>query len=132
VAPGSPFQYVIVRVVPRVERGERINAGVVLYSPTLEFLGARVGLDEKRLAVLAPGCDAAAVRPNLEAVAAIAAGDASAGPIARLERGERFHWLAAPSSTMIQASPIHTGFCDRPQEMLDKLFAELVLVEAPG
>jgi DUF3037 family protein len=126
MAPGRPFQYVIVRVVPRIERGEQLNAGVVVYSPTLEFLAARVGLDERRLAVLAPDCDAAAVRPHLEAVAAVAAGDPAGGPIARLERGERFHWLAAPSSTMIQPSAIHTGFSDRPQETLDRLFGELV------
>lgn len=126
MAPGRPFQYVIVRVVPRIERGEQLNAGVVVYSPTLEFLAARVGLDERRLAVLAPDCDVAAVRPHLEAVAAVAAGDPAGGPIARLERGERFHWLAAPSSTMIQPSAIHTGFSDRPQQTLDRLFGELV------
>jgi DUF3037 family protein len=127
MAPGRPFQYVIVRVVPRIERGEQLNAGVVVYSPTLDFLAARVGLDERRLEALAPDCDAAAVRPHLEAVAAIAAGDpAAGGPIAHLERGERFHWLAAPSSTMIQPSAIHTGFSDRPQETLDRLFGELV------
>jgi hypothetical protein len=127
MAPGRPFQYLIVRVVPRIERGEQLNAGVVVYSPTLDFLAARVGLDERRLEALAPDCDAAAVRPHLEAVAAIAAGDpAAGGPIAHLERGERFHWLAAPSSTMIQPSAIHTGFSDRPQETLDRLFGELV------
>jgi DUF3037 family protein len=127
MAPGRPFQYLIVRVVPRIERGEQLNAGVVVYSPTLDFLAARVGLDERRLEALAPDCDAAAVRPHLEAVAAIAAGDpAAGGPIAHLERGERFHWLAAPSSTMIQPSAIHTGFSDRPQETLGRLFGELV------
>ena len=126
MAPGRLFQYVIVRVVPRIERGEQLNAGVVVYSPTLEYLAARVGLDERRLAVLAPDCDAAAVRPHLEAVAAVAAGDPAGGPIARLERGERFHWLAAPSSTMIQPSAIHTGFSDHPQQTLDRLFGELV------
>jgi hypothetical protein len=129
VARGKQFQYVIVRVVPRIERGECLNAGVVLYSPPLQFLGAKTALDEERLSALAPGSDPEAIRPHLVAIAAIAAGDPSGGPIARLERGERFHWLAAPSSTMIQASPIHTGICDDPQGMLDHLFARLVLPE---
>jgi hypothetical protein len=127
VARGKQFQYVIVRIVPRVERGERLNAGVVVYSPPLEFLGARVRLDEDRLLALAPGCDGDAVRPYLEAIEAIAAGDPAGGPISRFDRGERFHWLAAPSSTMVQPSPIHTGLTGDPRCMLDHLFQQLVL-----
>ena len=131
--PGSlspesrPFQYVIVRVVPRIDRGEQLNAGVVLYSGPLEFLAARVELDEARLRALAPGADPAAIRPHLDAICAIAAGDPSGGPIAQFDRSRRFHWLAAPSSTVIQPSPIHTGMCDDPAAMLEHLFHKLVL-----
>jgi hypothetical protein len=122
----SPFSYAIVRVVPRVERGERINAGVVLFSRPRRFLGARVALDEGRLAALAPGLSPDAVRPYLEAVTRIAAGDPQAGPIARMDQSDRFGWLVAPSSTIIQPSAVHTGLCDDPQATLDRLFDELV------
>ena len=131
--PGSlppearPFQYLIVRVVPRVDRGEQLNAGVVLYSAPLEYLAARVQLDEARLAALAPSADPAAIRPHLDAICAIAAGDPAGGPIAQFDRSRRFHWLVAPASTVIQPSPIHTGMCDDPPAMLEHLFRELVL-----
>lgn len=121
-----PFQYIVVRVVPRVERGEQFNAGVVLFCPKADFLQARVELDVVRLEALAPGTDPAGVRRHLDAVAAVAAGDTSAGPVARLDRSARFHWLASPSSTIIQPSPIHTGLCADPPAALDRLFAELV------
>ena len=121
-----PFQYVVVRVVPRVERGEQFNAGVVLFCPKLDFLAARVELDSVRLQALAPSAEAADVRRHLDAVVAVAAGDAGAGPVARLDRSARFHWLASPSSTIIQPSPIHTGLCADPPAALDRLFAELV------
>lgn len=122
----SPFSYAIVRVVPRIERGERINAGVVLFARPRRFLAARVALDEARLAALAPGLDPAVVRPYLEAVPRIAAGDPAAGPIATMDQSHRFGWLVAPSSTMIQPSAVHTGLCDDPQDTLDRLFRELV------
>lgn len=122
-----PYQYVIVRVVPRVERGERLNAGVVVYSPQLEYLGARTALDPERLRVLAPAADGASIAQQLRTIELIAAGDGDGGPIARLDRGERFHWLASPASTVIQPSRIHTGLCDEPAELLDALFARLVL-----
>jgi hypothetical protein len=125
--PGAdPFAYAIVRLVPRVERGERFNVGVVLYCRQREFLAARVALDEARLATLAPDVSAADVRAHLEALMRVAQGDACAGPIATLPKSERFGWLAAPSSTMIQASEVHTGLCDDPAETLDELFARLV------
>ena len=108
--PGSePFQYAIVRVVPRVERGECMNVGVVFFCRPRRYLAARTALDEARLEAFAPGLDAAEVRSHLDAMARIAAGDAEAGPVAQLEQSERFHWLVAPSSTMIQTSPVHTG-----------------------
>ena len=124
--PRNQFQYAIIRVVPRVERGESFNAGVVLLSRPRRFLGARVGLDEARLRALAPDADPATILPHLGAIERIAAGDPVAGPIARLTMGERFHWLVAPSSTVIQPSEVHTGVCDDPAAELDHLFSRLV------
>jgi hypothetical protein len=121
------FQYAILRVVPSVERGERLNVGVALLCPERRFVGARVELDEARLAALAPGLDAAAVREALDALVAVADGDQAAGPLARLSPSERFGWLAAPSSTVIQPSAIHTGLCQDPADTLDHLFTTLVL-----
>jgi hypothetical protein len=120
------FAYAVLRVVPRVERGEQFNAGVVLFCRRRRFLAARVGLDERRLAALAPGLDAAGVREHLDVLVRIAEGDPAGGPVSALEPSERFGWLVAPSSTVIQPSPVHTGVCDDPQDMLDHLFAELV------
>ena len=125
-APRSPYLYAIIRVVPRVERGEALNAGVVLLCRPLRFLDARTALDEDRLAALAPDCDAAAVRPHLDAIEAIARGDAAAGPMARLTMAERFHWLVAPSSTIIQPSAVHTGLTDDPAAELEHLVDTLV------
>ena len=124
--PPSPFQYGIVRVVPRVERGECVNAGVVLFCRPLRFLAARVALDEERLRALAPDIDLHAVRGHLDALCRIAAGDETAGPIAALPASERFHWLVAPSSTIIQCSPVHTGLTDDPEADLERLVAQLV------
>jgi hypothetical protein len=126
VSAGSPFSYAVYRLVPRVERGERINVGVVLFSRPLDFLGARTALDEQRLSALWPGADPASVRPHLDAIERIARGDPEAGPIAALDTTARFHWLVAPSSTIIQPSAVHTGVCDEPAAELDKLFDALV------
>jgi len=122
----SVFQYAIVRLVPRVERGECLNVGVILLCRPRRFLGARVHLDAGRLAAFAPGLDPEVVRPHLEAIERIARGDPSAGPIARLGPAERFHWLVAPASTVIQPSEVHTGLCDDPNAELDHLVATLV------
>jgi hypothetical protein len=116
----------VIRVVPRVERGECFNAGVVLLCRPRRFLAARVYLDAARLAALAPGMAPAEVQPHLDALVRIAAGDPDAGPIARLTPPERFHWLSAPSSTIIQPGPVHTGLCDDPAATLDHLFLTLV------
>lgn len=126
-ASRSPFAYAIVRVVPRVERGEWFNAGVVLFCRPRRFLRARVHLDEAVLRALAPDCDPAIVREHLDAIERIADGDPDAGPIARLPQHERFHWLVAPSSTIIQRSEVHTGLTDDPAAMLEHLFRALVL-----
>lgn len=124
--PGpEAFQYAILRVVPRIERGECLNVGVVLYCRRLGFLAARIALDEQRLRALDPGCDPVALRPVLDAIAAVAAGTGD-GPLSRLEASERFGWIAAPSSTVVQPSPVHTGLTTDPQADLDRLFARLV------
>jgi hypothetical protein len=121
------FAYAVLRVVPRVERGESLNAGVVLYARRAGFLAARVALDVPRLESLAPGTDPVPIERHLEARARIAAGDEAAGPMARLPQSERFAWLVAPSSTVIQPSPVHTGLCDEPEAALERLFREMVL-----
>lgn len=122
----SVFQYAIVRVVPRVERGECLNVGIVVLCRARRYLGARIELDEARLAALAPGLDPASIRPHLEAIERIARGDPSAGPIARLSLAERFHWLVAPASTIIQPSDVHTGLCQDPAAELEHLVETLV------
>jgi Protein of unknown function (DUF3037) len=127
VAARNAFQYAIIRVLPRVERGETLNVGVVLLCRPRRFLGARIALDEGRLAAFAPDLDPATIRPHLEAIERVAAGDPAAGPIASLGQGERFHWLVSPASTIIQPSPVHTGLCDDPAAELDHLVATLVI-----
>jgi hypothetical protein len=122
----KPFAYAIIRVVPRVERGERLNAGVVLYSRQHRFLAARTGLEPTRLRAIAPDLDPGSVRAHLEAIERIAAGDPAAGPIAALDASARFGWIVAPSSTMIQPSRVHTGLTDDPGATLEKLYRELV------
>jgi hypothetical protein len=119
------FSYALLQVVPRVERGERFNAGVVLYCRRAQFLEARVQLDERKLTALDPEADAGELARHLEALAQVAAGSGDHA-VARLDQSERFHWLAAPSSTSIQASPVHTGLTDDPAATLDRLFATLV------
>lgn len=121
-----PFQYAMLRVVPDVERGERINAGVVVLCRPTRFLGARVGLDEALLAALAPGTDLGPIRDLLETIPRLCAGDPSAGPIAWLEPAERFHWVVAPSSTVVQPSAVHTGLTSDPRATLEWLFRRLV------
>jgi hypothetical protein len=120
------FQYAVLQVVPRIERGERINAGVVVFSRRHRFLEALVGLDRRRLAAIDDGCDADEIERHLGALAQVAAGDDAGGALARLPQSERFHWLAAPSSTVIQPGPVHTGLTDNPRATLEKLYSQLV------
>lgn len=123
----SSFDYAVVRVVPRVERGEFINAGVIVFCLEQKFLEARVVIDEARLKALWPALDVDLVRRHLEAIPKIATGDASAGPIARLSLRERFHWLVSPRSTMIQVSPVHTGLCEGgPESAIEELEKRLL------
>jgi hypothetical protein len=123
----SAFAYAIVRVVPRVERGECVNAGIVLFCRSRRFLGARIGLDETRLRALAPDADVEGVRAHLDVIAAIASGDPAAGPIAVLTQAERFHWLTSPVSTIVQPSAVHPGLTGDPAATLAHLFDTLVL-----
>lgn len=112
--------------MPRVERGEQINAGVVLSCATANFLGARVALDASRLLAIAPRIDVAEVEQALRVVEWIAAGETPGGLIAALPRSERFHWLIAPRSAITEPSVVHTGLCDDPDAALDRLLERLV------
>jgi hypothetical protein len=123
------FDYATLRIVPNAERAEFINAGVVMHCPEQTFLGCRILLDEARLRALWPTVDVGLVRDHLEAFPRIATGSEDSGPIARLSRSERFHWLVAPRSTMIQVSPVHSGICASPEHTIDELFRRLVAVE---
>jgi hypothetical protein len=118
-----PFEYAVVRVVPRVDRGEVINAGVILYSQAADYLGCRTRLDRARLACLDPGADAEAVDRALAQIAATCAGD---GAGAEEAAGRRFRWLTAPRSTVVQPGPVHTGLTAAPAAELDRLTAALV------
>jgi len=114
--------------MPRVERGELVNAGVILFCLERDFLQARIDVNEPRLRALWPGTDLELVRQHLEAIPRICAGTPDGGPIARLSLRERFHWLVSPRSTMIQVSPVHAGLCEQPERELDELFRQMVLV----
>ena len=122
----EPFSYAVVRLVPDIERGERVNVGVIVFCRPLDFLGARTALDEERARALRGDVDLGAARRHLVAIERVAAGDAAAGPIAALDTTARFHWLVAPSSTIVQPSEVHTGLCDDPAGCLDELFERLV------
>jgi hypothetical protein len=124
--PEAAFSYAVLRVVPSVERGEAINVGVVVYSRQHDFLSLRVQLDEARLAALDPDCDPEPIRARLAALRVVAAGDGDGGALAELPASDRFGWLTAPSSTMIQPSEVHTGLTDDPAATLDHLFRTLV------
>ena len=121
------FDYAVVRVVPRVERGEFVNAGVILFSRTARFLEARFALDAARLSALAPSIDHETVQSYLDAIPRICAGGDDAGPIGALSQSERFHWLVAPRSTIIQTSPVHSGVHGDLPAALAHLFEKLVL-----
>ena len=121
-----PFDYAVVRVVPRVERGEFVNAGVIVSCPARNYLKARVGLDAERLAAIDPGVDRETVERHLAAILRICEGGPAAGPIGLLPQRARFHWLVAPRSTIIQTSPVHTGFCEDGDRILEHLFRTMV------
>jgi hypothetical protein len=123
----ASYTYAVLRLVPRVERGECFNVGVVLLCRPRRFLGVRTALDLAKLEVMAPGVDPGTVRAQLAAVERVVAGEASAGPMAALDLSERFHWLVSPSSTILQPGAVHPGVTSDPQATLERLFRELVL-----
>jgi DUF3037 family protein len=124
---GSEFQYSILRVVPSLERGERINVGVVLFCRQLAFLAARAEVNHARLLALAPATDPQQVGGALEAICDVVEGRPDAGPLASLTQSNRFGWVTAPSSTIIQPSRVHTGLTEDPKATLERLFDTLVL-----
>jgi hypothetical protein len=120
------YDYAIVRVVPRVERGEFVNVGVIVSCDAADSLAARIELDPARVLALDPDADIAAIRIALDGIGAVCAGRAAAGALARLSPRERFHWLVAPRSAVIQTSPVHTGRTDAPGTVIDHLFETMV------
>src|SRR4051812_39963621 len=122
----APFAYTTIRVVPRVERQEFVNVGVVLYSRPRKYLGVQARLDRKRLRALWPDPDLDAVERQLDVIRSVVAGDPTGGAIALLPAAERFGWLSAPASTVVQPGPVHAGLADDPEAALQELFIELV------
>ena len=122
----STYDYAVIRVVPRVERGEFVNAGVILSCASENHLAARIELDEARLLALDPGADLASLRAALAAIPLICAGGPGAGAMGALSLRERFHWLVAPRSTSIQTSPVHTGRCTDLEATLERLLERMV------
>lgn len=123
---GAYYSYAVIRVVPRVEREEFVNAGIILFARTLKFLEARIDLDEAKLHALAPDIDVALLRRHLATFQAVADGRIEGGDIATQGQSERFHWLTSPRSTMIQTSAIHIGHCEDPRAAVDDLMRRLV------
>ncbi len=127
-APPAPFAYAPLRVVPRVERGECVNVGVVLFCRPRRFLGVRIELDRERLLAFAPDLDLGAVERHLEQIRLVCTGDAAGGPIARLSLSERFGWVVAPVSTIVQPGAVHTGLSPDPVAALDHLLITMVQI----
>jgi hypothetical protein len=128
----QPYEWAVLRVVPRVERSEFLNAGVVLYCQQLDFLGARVALIDERARAIDPDLDLDTVRRHLEAVVALCAADASAGPNGDRPAGDRFRWLVAPRSTVVQPSVVHAGLTDDPARELRRLLQSVVALPGRG
>lgn len=125
----SSYDYAIIRLVPCVERGECINIGIILFCRTRRFLGALLHLDQQRLDVFAPQLDLPAIQQQLEYLLLVCDGKEGSGPIGLLPQSERFHWLVAPRSTLIQTSPTHSGVCNDPENTLQDLLKKLVIME---
>ena len=120
------YDYAIIRVVPKVEREEFVNVGVIVSCPDRQFLEARIEVDEQRLLALDATLDLGLIRAHLATIPAICAGGEQAGPIGQLSQRERFHWLVAPRSTIIQTSPVHTGYCANPADTVAHLLETMV------
>ena len=126
----SSFDYAVFRFVPRVEREEFINVGVILFCRTRRFLGTRLHLDPQRVTAIAPQFDLRHIQAHLDLITQVAQGGVDAGPIGQLALADRFHWLTSPRSTVLQVSPVHCGLCDDPQTALDDLFDRLVSLDS--
>jgi hypothetical protein len=126
----ASYDYAVIRVVPRVERAEFIHAGIILACQASDFLDARIELDAARLLALDPAVDLDTVRAHLAAIPRVCAGGAAAGALGQLSRRERFDWLTAPRSTLIQTSPVHSGRCDDPHAVLEHLLRTMVRTTA--
>ena len=122
----APYAYAVIRVVPRVEREEFVNVGVVLYSRPRKYLGVRMHLGPDRLRALWPDIDIEAVARTLETIQSVAAGDPAGGPIAALPAAERFGWISAPASTIVQPGPVHAGLTTSPERAIEALYRKLV------
>jgi len=131
-APRVAYDFAVLRVVPRVHLGAFVNVGVVVHARTVEFLALRAVTDERLLATRIHGVDAELLARYLRSCVAICAGDPSAGPMALAPPSERFHWLTAPRSDVLQSSPVHEGICDDPRRALDTLFEEYVTIARAG
>ena len=130
--PGpSSYDYAVIRVVPRVDREEFVNVGVIVSCPSHDFLEARIELDPQRITALDGTVDLDALREHLAAIPIICKGGPAAGPIGRLSPRERFHWLVAPRSAIIQTSPAHSGRCDDPEALLEHLLVTMVRSPRP-
>ncbi len=126
----STYDYAVIRVVPRVDREEFVNAGVILACQEAGFLDARIELDAARVLALDPSADLAMIAEHLAAIPAICAGGKRAGALGALSRRERFDWLTAPRSALIQTSPVHTGRCSDPAGALEALMQTMVRTTA--
>ncbi len=126
-----PFEYATLRVVPRVERQEFVNAGVVVYCQRAAFLASAVELDESRLLALSPSVSPSVVRDLLEAVSVVCSGGAAAGQAGATSQGQRFRWLTAPRSTVVQTSPVHSGMTGNPSAEVERLMERLVRMHWP-
>jgi DUF3037 family protein len=125
--PGpTSYDYAVIRVVPRVEREEFVNVGIIVSCPARDFLEARIELEAQRVAALDATLDLNALREHLAAIPIICKGGPAAGPIGQLSPRERFHWLVAPRSAIIQTSPAHSGRCDDPEALLEHLLETMV------
>ena len=126
VSTPASYDYAVIRVVPRVEREEFVNVGVIVSCPSRDFLEARIELQPQRVAALDATVDLEAIGKHLAAIPIICKGGADAGPIGRLSQRERFHWLVAPRSAVIQTSPAHSGRCDNPEALIEHLLDTMV------
>lgn len=124
--PAEVFEYAVLRVVPRVDRGEAINAGVLVYCRPLRYLAARVELDAERLLALDPSADVEGIAEALAAIAAVCGQEQGAGQAGQQDIGRRFRWLTAPRSTVVQPGPVHTGLTADPDAEADRLLSTLV------